>query len=256
MCIYIYCAYDKLCNNFNKIFQMQIKKNISNYYWLSKILIETVECYNSYFYNNNPYKWHYFYHGITANMLYEFDGLFILSFNGPISTSGFVDVPTIFSGNNGIILELSKYNITTMTYFNCSWISPYSAEQEMLFFGGGNNLLLQSVNIRLLEINVDCGDYIKAIRNFYCFLNNNINDIIPCMNMDNNNEEMIINELIDQYLGIQNNQFPKYINNIFANICKKCKQIHINIDNMYEYYESFISIFWSDIDNLLRFDKM
>ena len=54
--------------------------------------------------------------------------------NRPTSTTPQIEVATLFTRTNGIILELEQYS-ENLRYFNCSLLSCYGNEDERLFFG-------------------------------------------------------------------------------------------------------------------------
>eukprot|EP01084_Bolivina_argentea_P271788 462542_1 len=172
MVIYMYCHNSQLSYNFSTTFR-RLRKNESlsemkernrKYWWMSKLLRETVECYGDKMINVSIKQ---YYHGVSERCIFD---LFIVRLNGPISTTANYGIATIFGGNNGIIVELTEYE-PDLTCFNCEFISPFPAEEERLFFGG--NGMMQITGLTLLN-NLNPPEHysieVKAIRNFHCFL--------------------------------------------------------------------------------------
>ena len=54
-----------------------------------------------------------------------------------------------FAKEEGMILELSRYEYHSSFYFNCSILSIYDDEQEYLFFSG--ETILQIVTIKNID---------------------------------------------------------------------------------------------------------
>ena len=111
MVIFIYCKYDKFRYKFSKTFKKNYnseslefnEKRNSSYYWMSRILRETVECFGIII---NDSKIKKYYHGANKQLIFE---KFVLRFKGPISTTSSFEIATLFSDNNGIIVQFEQY---------------------------------------------------------------------------------------------------------------------------------------------------
>ena len=141
----LYCDYTDLSSAFSATFRKQtpfeavqsIKARNSKYYWMSKILRETVEIYGKCSFGDyvegdgyintlsGPY-----YCGMwcVLNM-----PSFNLRLCSPTSTSVHLEVAMKFSGDEGIILQINNprtHQYQQLRGFNCSWLSRYFEEDE------------------------------------------------------------------------------------------------------------------------------
>eukprot|EP01084_Bolivina_argentea_P103884 186049_1 len=118
------------------------------------------------------------YHGIQQECIFSSVYPYI---KGPFSVSQSRAVAVGFSMNgNGMLLELKidnkswkmKWNIPRMNCFDCSLISKYSHEQEILFLGGLCRHIIQNI---IYNGNMNYDYYIKAIRQItFCMTDNNV----------------------------------------------------------------------------------
>eukprot|EP01084_Bolivina_argentea_P295275 508303_1 len=130
-----YTDFDTLCFNFGQTFRRNSENNSSEsvadsqrefWHWSQK-LIQTINCYGTIINESNITK---LYHGI--NLLY-FDN-FITEFIAPVSTSTRLEIALMLTNDDGLILELGKYEKSNnIKYFNCSFVSCYANEYERLF---------------------------------------------------------------------------------------------------------------------------
>ena len=72
-----------------------------------------------------------FYHGVSSWELGEPN----IYFHGPLSTSQQLEVPTLFTDNEGVVLAL-KHDDRRLKLFNACLVSPFAQEDERLFMGG------------------------------------------------------------------------------------------------------------------------
>eukprot|EP01084_Bolivina_argentea_P078813 143025_1 len=141
--VVLYTDYTDLSYYFSKTFRKQcstetnedMKSRNSEFFNWSKTLRETVECYGISFRDKSASA-KIFYHGINnTNLTFP---SFIAYFAGPTSTSAQSHVAVRFASDNGMVLYLEK-NIEygwDLNFFDCSFISCHSSEDERLFFGG------------------------------------------------------------------------------------------------------------------------
>ena len=156
-----------------------------------------------------------FFHGISTKML--FDG-FYQSFYGPTSTTTKYDVAVNFATNNGIVLKIKNNGFAT-TFFECISWSRFPWEYEMLFIGGMNKLEICGLIEMKDEINYD--RYIRAIKIFQNGFIDGISSSDKILMSDK--------EIIYKLINLNNKQIPKYIIDLFQNLIKKTKCIHIDI---------------------------
>lgn len=123
----------------------------------SKIMTETIELYGTSLRFN---KISTLYHS-TEFMHY---GLFTATFNSPTSMTRYLEVATMFTNDDGLILEMTQYPKIRPKYFDTSIISNYGYEHELLFIPSDKTMDIQS--IRIMKENEDHKLFIKAMRLF------------------------------------------------------------------------------------------
>ena len=141
--VILYTDYSSLCTNFSRSFRAisrmeelkDIKKRNSNYYHLSKILRETVECYGQCSdgdppdFNNKLIGKFYSGMGIELSLC-----SFKIRLCSPTSTSKQKEVATKFSGDKGIIIQFDNpegdEQCCYLRGWNCCWLSKYKEEDE------------------------------------------------------------------------------------------------------------------------------
>ena len=139
----IYCDNSELCTDFSGSFRAihrfetlgSIKQRNSEYYWFSKFLRETVECYGqcSWEEENKLLGPYYCGMSIVLNM-----PAFNIRLCAPTSTSVHIEVAMKFSTDQGMIIQFNNPEYTAqyryLRGFNVSWISKYSEEAERYVF--------------------------------------------------------------------------------------------------------------------------
>ena len=198
----LYCDYTDLCSHFSSTFRKKapfepinsIKKRNSEYFWLSKILRETVELFGKCSEGEldrddddnrvNQLLGSYFC-GMSVLMNIPEFSIFLCS---PTSTSMQIEVAIKFSGDDGIIIQLDNPQDTSqysfLRGFDCSWLSRYKEEDERyellvmlilfilfcllfiyrLFFGGYYRIKIESIRIRRTRQNFE-----TFIYSLWCF---------------------------------------------------------------------------------------
>eukprot|EP01084_Bolivina_argentea_P291733 501416_1 len=130
----LYCDYKNFSYQLNLSFHKikhgetdnSLKQRHSEFFHVAKRLCEIVQCFGTVTTKDISY-----YHSSSYFMF--LNGLFQL--NAPISTSTEISVCVIFAKYDGIILDFQA-NYGWISGFNCSWISNFTFENEILFFGG------------------------------------------------------------------------------------------------------------------------
>eukprot|EP01084_Bolivina_argentea_P269000 457044_1 len=170
--VVLYTDYDTLSYNLTKTFRSisthdtyeDMKNRNREYFNWCKALCETVTCFGTKVNDSNIKS---YYHG-TSFMYFD---QVMFSFNSPTSTTTKLQIATIFAKNNGIILELSKYNDvfkhSDTRYFNCSLISAFAYEEERLFIQPHSVFdCLEFCSIRNLATNQNYKTFVEAIKLF------------------------------------------------------------------------------------------
>ena len=143
----LYTDYSDLSTDFSKTFRKKspyeslqsIKNRNSEYFWMSKILRETVEIFGGSSYQDDGYESDNillgpYYCGMKVVMNMP---SFSIRLCSPTSTSGTLEVAIKFSGEDGIIIQLDNPNVKPyrfITGFDCSWLSRYKEENERYTF--------------------------------------------------------------------------------------------------------------------------
>ena len=135
--VILYTDYSNLSSHFSSTFRKNgpfdtlenVKNRNRRYFWMSKLLRETVEIFGECHENNGlvgP-----FYSGISRVINFA---NFFLRLSSPTSTTIHIEVAMKFSGDNGIIIQLDNPSgnglCRYLRGFNCSWISRYKEEDE------------------------------------------------------------------------------------------------------------------------------
>eukprot|EP01084_Bolivina_argentea_P085065 153774_1 len=247
--IILYCDFSDLSTNFSSTFRkmepfetlVSIKARNSRYYWLSKILRETVEIYGQCRFGKRihqkkgrkkyanqlcgPY-----YCGMSSLIIMPGFNIRLCS---PTSTSMHIEVAIKFSGREGIIIQLDnpfEPQYRSLRGFNCSWISRYKEEDERLFFGGWWCIRIDSIRVRSTNQNFEI--YIKSL---YCLdLLITGSNIKKSVSKDN---FLIIKHLIDNYLCKETTaKFEHYVHATFQCFVESKKQIVLETHMKYGSY--------------------
>eukprot|EP01084_Bolivina_argentea_P160830 280033_1 len=265
--VVFYTDYDTLSYNFSSTFR-KLKQDETNeevlqrnkeYFNWSKMLCETVNIFGT---QMKSSKIKAFYHGVSLMYFTSF----VTSFNGPTSTTTKLQVATIFAKNDGIILNLNKYDgggslSNLVRYFNCTFISQFANEDERLFIQSipeknryrqdKYSNMLQFVSIRNMETNENYAQYIGAFTKLHQIieypgikLSNPVS--AECVN--------IINDLLASRNDNQKNKCPDYITKTFRKWCCEKRVVNISIRRLK--YTKGIQLLERNVNNLLAFDKI
>eukprot|EP01083_Nonionella_stella_P080449 221110_1 len=133
-----------------------LKDRNSNFYHLSRYLIESVNIFSKPYWlkNTKDFK---IYHGVSEKL--TFNGT-VCYMHQPLSTTSSWTVAVNFSDDNqGLIVELSCQ--PRQRYFDCRWVSDYPSENELLFMF--HAFPMRMVNITDPSTAKDYGVFIQAI---------------------------------------------------------------------------------------------
>ena len=143
--IILYCDYSDLCSNFSCSFRKvlafesldRIKKRNMNYWWMAKILRQTVECYGQCSMGDTDKDYNLinkmsgpYYCGVSVVIDMP---SFNIRLSSPTSTTKQEEIAHNFCGEDGMLIQMD--NPDTPQYqmlraFNCSWLSRYKSEDE------------------------------------------------------------------------------------------------------------------------------
>merc|ERR1712228_1002783 len=93
---------------------------------------------------------------------------FAMRLNGPNSTSKHIEVAFKFSGPKGVVISfdnpLYEPQYQYLRGWNCSWISNFKEEDEVLFLGGFYRI--KTINLRLIAKRESYKQFVEAIWSF------------------------------------------------------------------------------------------
>eukprot|EP01084_Bolivina_argentea_P043419 80010_1 len=165
--IILYCDWSKLCSEFSGTFRKRtsfeslrsLKSRHSKYYWFGKLLVETVNDFGTIgLKERGP-----FYCGMSIVLNIP---SFAIYLKGPCSTSKEMAVSLNFAKRDGIVIQLQNDsgNGSRQRFLDCSFVSNYVEEAEMLFIAGDYRLRIES--IRIIET---AQNFQKFFCSFYLF---------------------------------------------------------------------------------------
>eukprot|EP01084_Bolivina_argentea_P144491 253490_1 len=103
----------------------------------ARLLVEAVQSYGKFMTGKTRY-----YRGVTNEFIFK---RFITKFNVPLSTTvNFTKATEFADGDKGLVMELKRYN-EYMPGFDCSIVSVFDEEREILFFGGDSIFQICSI---------------------------------------------------------------------------------------------------------------
>lgn len=181
------------------------------------------------FYGESITKKQAFYHGLNCKLLFT---SVIAAFNCPTSTTVNKSVAFNFSTENGIIVQLTKFQSLDSHYLDVSDLSDYPNEQERLFFQaqlGFEDIIYNNTSnkyfIKCLNLfqNIFKGNFFT--HNSKIFKNKHQKTLIKMMEtvlMDNNINIGDIDN--DGKKTKKKKKIPLYMQQLFEHYCKSLKQ--------------------------------
>eukprot|EP01084_Bolivina_argentea_P250258 419232_1 len=244
--IILYTDYDLLQSHFTSTFRRvttfeaisSVKARNSEYFWMSKILRETVEVFgqcnigdwdginepkrnpeNRINKLNGP-----FYTGMSMVMLMP---QFNMTLCSPTSTSVHIEVAIKFCRREGIVIQLNNNNAAAglLRGFDCSWMSRYADEDERLFFGGLYRIKNESVRIKKTKQNFE--EFFTSLFYFDAMITGALGlGDIPILRTTSK----IISLLMKWKLHKEKNEnIAAYIYDSFECFCQNKQQISLNL---------------------------
>eukprot|EP01084_Bolivina_argentea_P197049 337733_1 len=196
----------------------QLKLRHSYFANWGKYLKECVEVYGT---KLRQSKISTFYHGISAEL--KFKGLSQF-FCIPTSTTLIYETAVIFAKIDGIVISIEN-NTSNVAFWKCIKWSEFPGEAEMLFVGGRDFLEISSMT--MLEYNVNCTDWIQAIKIF-----ERISRGAYLFNPATGQMISKVKALISSVLNLKNKfqeMPPIYIMNLFKHVCKNIIKLKIDV---------------------------
>eukprot|EP01083_Nonionella_stella_P011501 32643_1 len=246
ICVIVYCDFSDLCTEFTATFRAvkvneslhSIKERNRAFWWMSKILRETVQ-----YFGENGYKEKGpFFTGMNCVMI-------VPSFNirlcSPTSTSKQREIAVNFAKSQGMIIQMNNLDshCKILRFWDCSWISRYPDEAERLFFGGDWKIRVQS--IMLVATCTNFGLHFNALYLLDCMLNGT--DMEDAKLRIGPTDETILSTLINyrlQHSDVNGHdiRMNQYIFDTFDLFCYKQKQITINIHYVKRYFKTLANL--------------
>ena len=240
--IILRCDFSELCTKFtstfrkNKPFEVlsSVMDRNREFWHFSKLIRETVEYYGERGYGDFDSKTGKlenklsgpFYCGMPLMALPQFN----IRFCGPTSTSRSIGVAQRF-GAGGIIIELQNngnINSDRVRGFDCSWISNYTEEDEVLWAGGQYPLRVHSVRNISVDIMENYRPFCTALWCFDCMLQGTVVDL-KVVKMKEKHYK-----IMENLINGNKNEYPQYIIDTFNAMIDQTQQIVINLDLIYE----------------------
>eukprot|EP01084_Bolivina_argentea_P065250 118944_1 len=237
--IILYTDFTRLSGVFSSTFRRayfgepleKIKKRNKRFYYMSKILRETVELYGNtgdeYFGNIKEHG--PFYCGMNRIMALP---SFSIRICGPLSTSKQREIGIRFAKQEGMVLRLNNnadnYSIAHLKFFNCSFISNYKEEDERLFVGGMWRIRVESI----MNVNTK-QNFIKAVKPLFIFDSIISGADMAARDISSNKSDIIllkhlISHIVDNKMR-ETEIYDEYIYETWEIFTKKKKNIVINM---------------------------
>eukprot|EP01084_Bolivina_argentea_P157565 274553_1 len=247
--VILYCDFTDLSSSFTSTFRRKkhmfetlksIKHRNSMYWWLSKLLTETVQ-----YFGTKSVRGPFFC-GMSSVINIS---AFAIRVNGPCSTSKCKEIAITFAQKHGIILILQNDHVSSHSdqrCFDCSIISKYCEEDERFFIAGQYRLRMQSVCIIETQQNFEI--FFHAFYLFDCMLsgiNMNAADIygIKVTSVDFE----ILSKLMSNKLGNTCFQFDPYITNSFEIFLNRKTEISIEMVWLDKYFKNLTNLIMNDV---------
>eukprot|EP01084_Bolivina_argentea_P283182 484932_1 len=222
-----------------------LKERHRNFYWISRLLRECVECFG---FNCTLKQGENFtvWHGISET--FEFSSMFAY-IKGPCSTTTQRAVAINF-GAKGMVLELemdddwilnTTAEQTRMIGFDCQFISDFSNECEIFSIGGLYKFIF--TNIINTQLGTDASLYINAMRQLSCGMS--IGDSICFETPNSTLEKQLVFRLISHEIcrhdpnhknAPEFTSCPEYIQIILREHCASIKHIIFSENNAEQKY--------------------
>ena len=261
-----YCNYDKLQLLFSRTFRMsneyprleQVKTQNRECAIWSKFLREAVEIFGQAMRDLSEDEELKFYHGINCELLFPST---TANFASPTSTTIKISVALNFATENGLIIVLSRYGLDVCS-FDCKWISKFAGEEERLFIGGYQALIMNNIIVTSVKKRLSLS--ISAINILQMIIEARFNqEVIP----DDMEMEKVIARLrlliemkLKKIKNDNQNKKDEYINRLFTHICNQWSspiQISLfHLHNQKHFYALMSSLFYHQNSDQFNFQLL
>eukprot|EP01083_Nonionella_stella_P043260 116728_1 len=159
----LYCNFTELCTVFSSAFRRiseaetdeEVKERNAHFFHWSRLLFEAIHLFGTLI------AYHEFgkcaYHGVSRVMVFDSMNQYVY---GPFSTTSQFNVALNFACDTGLVVTLNRSSSTRYNkYFDCAFLSDFSAEAEKLFLNG----LLQISDILHVQSRMSFGKYCRAL---------------------------------------------------------------------------------------------
>eukprot|EP01084_Bolivina_argentea_P198668 340128_1 len=263
--VILYCDMTKLCTDFSATFRKKnqfetlgaLKRRHSRYGNMAKLLVEAVNDYGisgtkmsmdmetcemvENEYENGP-----FFTGLSCVLsLPEF----AIVLKAPCSTSKDIEISLNFAKRDGSILSFQNDvgGAALQSFFDTSWISAYSEENERLFIAGGftlgggyNSLRLSSV--RIIE---SAKNFQKLCKGLFIF-----DKMVSGQDMGSGDFKVSRSDVsfLETMVGLKNEFDEKYIRDSFDLFGIKKTQITLSMDHMNDDYKKLCHLLFDNFE--------
>lgn len=263
MALILYCNFSALSTAFSATFRkLTSKESISSvktrnqqYWWLSKILRETVELFGDKGDHNSGKGTGPYYSGMSFKMVLP---EFYMRLCSPTSTSKQLEIASRFSGRNGIIIQLNDnvgIGADGLRSFNCSWISSFSEEDERLYCGGNYRICVQSVRFQVDGIWKNYEEFIHAM----FVLDGMVSGApIHSKNKPTSKDIMIISSLIEYELNTKKSlseEYDEYMLNTFRLYCTNKKTVVFSMSDVEKRFKGLSSLLFCALERNCIIDE-
>eukprot|EP01084_Bolivina_argentea_P267081 453266_1 len=228
----LYTDFDALQREFSKTYRkINLHENIqsliqrhSEFANWGKTLSQTILQFGIVLRNNCFAK---FYHGISKVMYFRST---LTRFLCPTSFTGQITVAYNFATNDGMVIEISRYNQgnDNVKFFDVKGISNFMAEDEKLFHIGSNKYNVEIKNIINVKLSQSYQKYLDAINTVQLMVKGDMfhGNAVGTMEIIRTFFQFKLN-IATEMIGI-----PKYVANLFNGICDEVILFDMNLDRI------------------------
>eukprot|EP01084_Bolivina_argentea_P076529 138709_1 len=250
--IILYCDESDLSTAFSGTFRrndpfenLESVKNRNREFWnWSKLIRETVQYYGTLGYDiHRANDWNKkrdrergpFFCGLSSEMVFP---EFYIRLCAPTSTSKQIAIATRFAGERGTLIELNTTGYEwsyLLRFFDCSWISNYTEEDERLFCGG--DYRIQLVTVRMIHGAKNYKLFLISFGILHSMINGlDIQGYEPQM-LYNQNQLNKFHKILSTLINNDENKYDGYVNETFKLFKYSQNKIIINIHFLYRHFQ-------------------